>query len=103
MLKARANEIEVSAKSSEEGEGNEVCPADYSGEEVTLGFNARYIQEFLNIAATGTEIEQPDGEEGDTKNIRISIEFEDQTKAVQFRIENQADIDYRYIVMPLRV
>jgi DNA polymerase III subunit beta len=35
----REGEVEITAQSSEEGEGAEVVPADYKGEEITLGFN----------------------------------------------------------------
>jgi DNA polymerase III sliding clamp (beta) subunit (PCNA family) len=47
-LTIRDGEVEVTAQSSEEGEGREVVPADYKGEEMTLGFNWQYLQEFLN-------------------------------------------------------
>src|SRR5512139_765090 len=48
----REGEVEVTAQSSEEGEGAEVVPADYKGEEITLGFNHQYLQEFLsNVGA----------------------------------------------------
>jgi len=50
-LTVREGEIELSAQSSEEGEGNEVVPADYTGEEMQLGFNWQYLQEFLNVVA----------------------------------------------------
>ncbi|MGQ0541416.1 MAG: DNA polymerase III subunit beta [Blastocatellia bacterium] len=44
----REGEVEITAQSSEEGEGAEIVPADYTGEEVVLGFNHQYLQEFLN-------------------------------------------------------
>jgi DNA polymerase III sliding clamp (beta) subunit (PCNA family) len=44
----REGEVEVTAQSSEEGEGAEVVQADYKGEEITLGFNHQYLLEFLN-------------------------------------------------------
>src|SRR5262249_9447119 len=47
-LTVREGEVEVTAQSSEEGEGREIVPADYKGEEMTLGFNWQYLQEFLN-------------------------------------------------------
>ena len=56
-LKIKEGEIEIGANSSEEGEANEVIPAEYSGEEVEIGFNAQYLQEFLGVIS-GTETEE---------------------------------------------
>lgn len=47
-MTVREGEVEITAQSSEEGEGAEVVPAEYTGEEVLLGFNHQYLQEFLN-------------------------------------------------------
>jgi DNA polymerase III, beta subunit len=49
----REGEVELTAQSAEEGEGSEVVPADYTGEEITLGFNWQYLQDFLNVASAG--------------------------------------------------
>jgi DNA polymerase-3 subunit beta len=43
-LTIKTNEIEIGAQSSEEGEADEKIAADYTGEEVTIGFNAQYSQ-----------------------------------------------------------
>jgi len=50
-LTLREGEIELTAQSSEEGEGNEFVAADYTGEETQLGFNWQYLQEFLNVVS----------------------------------------------------
>ena len=48
-MTVRPGEVELNAQSSEEGEGQEFVQAEYSSEEeVTLGFNWQYLQEFLN-------------------------------------------------------
>ncbi len=52
-LKISEGEIEITAQSTEEGEGREIVKADYKGEEVQLGFNWQYLLEFLTNAATG--------------------------------------------------
>ncbi len=49
----KPNEIEIGAQSSEEGEAQERVTADYSGEEVSIGFNSQYLQDFLNIVGAG--------------------------------------------------
>ena len=52
-LTIKPNEIEIGAQSSEEGEAQERVTADYTGEEVSIGFNSQYLQDFLNIVGAG--------------------------------------------------
>ena len=117
----REGEVEVTAQSSEEGEGAEVVPADYKGEEVTLGFNHQYLQEFLNNVGaiqTGSSNEAADVDadaatketDGDKVRVketnsptRISFEFKDANAATQMSISGDTNYDYKYIVMPLRI
>jgi DNA polymerase-3 subunit beta len=121
----REGEVEVTAKSSEEGEGNEVVPADYKGEETTLGFNWQYLMEFLNnvgaLEMAGATMSEPaasgDGAEAATEGSataaapakeppapkRISFEFNDSNAATQMRISGETTYNYKYIVMPLRI
>ena len=113
-LTIREGEVELTAQSSEEGEGQEFVPAEYSGEEVTLGFNWQYLQEFLNnvgalegsIAPEQTE-KETDGDKVRVKEsngpTRISFEFKDANAATQIRIAGETSYDYKYIVMPLRI
>ena len=120
-MTVRQGEVELNSQSSEEGEGQEFVPADYSGEEeVTLGFNWQYLQEFLNNVGafenTGsTETNSGEGEavketDGDKVRVkesksspRISFEFKDANAATQIRIDGDTLYDYKYIVMPLRI
>nr|MBA3352526.1 hypothetical protein [Blastocatellia bacterium] len=118
----RKGEVEITAQSSEDGEGQEFVPADYSSdEEVTLGFNWQYLQEFLNNvgalenAATSdspsaneeAEVKETDGDKVRVKEgrgpTRISFEFKDANAATQIRIAGDGAYDYKYIVMPLRI
>jgi DNA polymerase-3 subunit beta len=119
----REGEVEVTAQSSEEGEGAEVVPAVYKGEEVTLGFNHHYLQEFLNnVGAIQTNTEpvsavssddadaqtkETDGDKVRVKETntptRISFEFKDANAATQMSIAGDTNYDYKYIVMPLRI
>lgn len=115
----RNGEIEIKAQSSEEGEGQEIISADYTGEEVTLGFNHIYLQDFLNNisafenAAEVSEEESTAGSDGTNAATvrakesmvptRITLEFKDSNAATQMRIEGESAYDYKYIVMPLRI
>lgn len=98
----RNGEVEISAKSMEEGEGVEIIPAQYEGEEIVLGFQWRYLLEFLNVVATGTEVEPEEGEQTKT-DLRIVLELKDQTAPTQSSIAGNTGYDYRYILMPLRI
>jgi DNA polymerase-3 subunit beta len=115
----RESEVEITAQSSEEGEGAETVPAEYTGEEVTLGFNHQYLQEFLNnvgaIESTASEtdegsVQQSDGSSAGVAPARdtrvrtlVSFEFKDANAATQMRIAGDSAYDYKYIVMPLRI
>ena len=116
----REGEIEVNAQSSEDGEGSEVVPADYKGEEMTLGFNWQYLQEFLNnvgaiqmVGSDPSPAAAPSTDDGagsaaapakETRApVRISFEFKDPNAQTQMRISGETSYDYRYIVMPLRI
>ncbi len=108
----REGEIEVTAQSSEEGEGKEQIPAEYSGDEVTLGFNSQYLQEFLNIVAA-TEMEatetqnETDGEKVKVRETgakpKIAFEFKDSNGSTQMSFAGDTEYNYKYIVMPLRI
>ena len=116
-MTVREGEVEVTAQSSEEGEGAEVVPADYTGEETLLAFNHQYLQEFLNnvgalesAAGEGEENGESDGSTAATArakdskpSTRISFEFKDSNAATQIRIDGETSYDYKYIVMPLRI
>ncbi len=119
-MTVRKNEVEITAQSSEEGEGQEFVPADYSAEEeITLGFNWQYLQEFLNnvgalenaVSDVGTdssaETKETDGDKVRVKEssgpTRIAFEFKDANAATQIRIAGDTPYDYKYIVMPLRI
>ena len=109
----RPNEIEIGAQSSEEGEANEKVAADYTGEEVQVGFNSQYLQEFLNVVGAGeteaseTIEKETDGETVRVKEsgnrLRIAFEFKDGNAQTQLNIAGDKTYDYKYIVMPLRI
>ena len=109
-LTIRPNEIEIGAQSSEEGEASEKVAADYSGDEINIGFNSQYLQDFLNVisAVEASETEQEtDGEKVKVKEIagkpRIAFEFKDGNAQTQMSISGDKTYTYKYIVMPLRI
>ncbi len=81
--------VEISAQSSEYGEGREelAVPKPFTGEPLQIGFNAQYLLEFLGAAAAGP----------------VSFEFKDEQSAGQLRPLAEEDLAYRYVVMPMRL
>lgn len=107
----KPNEIQISSQAAEEGEADEIVAADYQGEEVQIGFNAQYLQDFLNVVGTSEaeakETEQEtDGDKVKVKEggrVRVSFEFKDGNAQTQMRPANDGGFDYKYVVMPLRI
>lgn len=110
----KPGEIEIGAQSSEEGEAQERVSADYSGEEVSIGFNSQYLQDFLNIVGAAAETEtaaasetENEGEKVRVKETlsrpRVAFEFKDGNAQTQMKIAGDTNYDYKYIVMPLRI
>ena len=101
----KEGEVEIVAQNSDDGEGQERVAADYSGPEVTIGFNSLYLQDFLSVAA-GVFEESPN-EHGEGKRTiskaRVSFEFKDGNSQTQMSVSGSNEYDYKYIVMPLRI
>jgi DNA polymerase III subunit beta len=108
-LTIKNNEIEINSQAAEEGEAHETLQADYTGEEVTLGFNSQYLQDFLGVIGAGeseaTQETEADGETVRVKDnrLRLAFDFKDSNAQTLIRIANDSEYDYKYIVMPLRI
>ncbi len=81
------NQLVISSQNAEEGEARETIQADYSGEETDIGFNAQYLQDFLNVIGDGP----------------VAFEFKDGNSQAQLRPVEGGDYDYKYVVMPMRL
>ena len=79
--------LQISSQTAEEGEAREVVTTEYAGEETDIGFNAAYLQDFLNVMSEGT----------------VAFEFKDGNSQAQLRPASDDGYDYRYIVMPMRL
>jgi DNA polymerase-3 subunit beta len=82
-----ANQLVISAQNAEEGEASETVPTEYDGEETDIGFNAQYLQDFLNVIGDG----------------QVAFEFKDGNSQAQLRPADGGDYDYKYVVMPMRL
>ncbi|MDQ3816629.1 MAG: DNA polymerase III subunit beta, partial [Acidobacteriota bacterium] len=81
------NQLQISSQNAEEGEARETVATDYSGDEAEIGFNAQYLQDFLNVVGEG----------------QVAFEFKDGNSQAQLRPATAAEYDYKYVVMPMRI
>ncbi len=77
----------ISSQNAEEGEARETLETDFAGEDTDIGFNAQYLQDFLNVV--GSE--------------RVIFEFKDGNSQAQLKPVNDEKQEYKYIVMPMRL
>jgi DNA polymerase-3 subunit beta len=81
------NQLQITSQNAEEGEARETVATEYSGVETEIGFNAQYLQDFLNVVGEG----------------QVAFEFKDGNSQAQLRPAADADYDYKYVVMPMRI
>jgi len=81
------NQLIISSQNAEEGEARESVVTEYQGDEVEIGFNAQYLQDFLNVIGPG----------------QVAFEFKDANSQAQLRPVSDDKCDYKYIVMPMRL
>ncbi|HJS23411.1 MAG TPA: DNA polymerase III subunit beta, partial [Pyrinomonadaceae bacterium] len=77
----------ISSQNAEEGEARETLATNFDGDETEIGFNAQYLQDFLNVV--GSE--------------QVNFEFKDGNSQAQLRPVTEEKYDYRYVVMPMRL
>lgn len=79
--------LNITAQTAEEGEAKETVATEYAGDEIEIGFNAQYLSDFLNVV-------------GDSQ---VAFELKDGNSQAQMRLAADADYDYRYVIMPMRL
>ncbi len=80
-------QLNIAAQTAEEGEAKETVATEYDGDELEIGFNAQYLQDFLNVTGDG----------------QVAFEFKDGNSQAQLRLASDTDYDYKYVVMPMRL
>ncbi|MGH9393596.1 MAG: DNA polymerase III subunit beta, partial [Terriglobales bacterium] len=81
------NKVALAASSSDLGESEEELETSFEGGPVVIGFNARYLQDFLEAVA----------------EEEVLLEFKDESSAGQLRPRASEGSQYRYVVMPMRI
>ena len=82
-----AGQVNITSQAADVGEAGELIPGDYSGPQITVGFNSQYLTDFFNVF-----------QEGET-----AFEFKDGNSQTQIRPLADGDYDFRYVVMPMRL
>ena len=86
-LEVGSNTLKVSSQAAEVGESHDEIAVDYSGPDITAGFNAQYLLDFFTVIQDGA----------------VFFEFKDGNSQVQLRSGTENEYDFRYIVMPMRL
>jgi len=82
------------------GKAEESLSVDYDGDAMEIGFNARYVQEFLSVVGSEhvtMELDPIRPGESRSKGDKVG------DKPGQFRPDPAGGLDYRYIVMPMHL
>ena len=85
-LRFERERLEVSASNPEQGEASEDLEVSFTGDPVTIGFNARYLIDVLQVHGAGDAIEVGLTDENGPGILRSS-----------------QDPEYTYVVMPMRL
>ncbi len=84
------NLLRVTSSSPESGESEDSLETSYGGDPLVMGFNSRYVLDFMKVAGDG--------------NVRFHFKAPDAPG--EFRTDKTSEGDreynYRYIVMPVR-
>jgi DNA polymerase-3 subunit beta len=95
-----SGKLDLSSK-TELGEAEETLLVDYAGPEINIGFNARYLLDFLNVVGSpAVRLELNPRREGEKPEDQ-KVEAGD--KPGQLRPEPQGEMNYRYVVMPMHL
>ena len=87
-LQLNKDEVKISSTGADSGDGAEdTLAASYAGETLEMGFNWQYLIDFLGAASAET----------------VTFEFKDGQSAAQMRPESEDQLQYRYVVMPMRI
>ncbi|MEK6323297.1 MAG: DNA polymerase III subunit beta [Acidobacteriota bacterium] len=82
-----SGKLSITSQSADVGEAKEVIPLDYNGDNLSIGFNAQYVLDFL--AVVGTD--------------EVLFEFKDEQSPALLRPSGDGKSDYKYVVMPMRL
>jgi len=83
----KENKVSLFSSNPELGEARDEVDVDYSGDELEIGFNSQYILDFLSTI----------------KAEEVCFELKDENSAVLMRTKDEEDIEYKYVLMPMKI
>jgi len=81
------SQLRLFSSNPEIGEARDKLDVDYDGEPVEIGFNSQYLLDFLTAV----------------KTERIRMELKDENSAALVKPESEDDIEYLYVLMPMKI
>lgn len=84
-LKISDEQMEITAAEPDKGHCFEIVPANISGSSLVIGFNIRFLLEFMKII----------------ENETVIIQYSQSQKPVL--LQGEGTFDYQYVVMPLKL
>jgi DNA polymerase-3 subunit beta len=79
--------IALFSSNPELGEARDEVRMEYEGPEFDIGFNAQYLLDFLTTV----------------KTEKIRVELKDENNAILMRTNEDDEIDYKYVLMPMKI
>ena len=96
-LALSSGKLELSSR-TEMGDAEEALAIDYEGAEIEIGFNARYLTDFLSVVGSpSVSLELNAAATGADGKVQAG------DKPGQLRPEPPGESDYRYVVMPMHL
>ena len=77
---------EITASSADAGEARDVVEVEFEGRDISIGFNPQYLLEFLGVCGSDS----------------VSIMVKDSETQGMLSPVGSAELDYRYVVMPMK-
>ncbi len=85
-LSFKPGALEMTASCADAGEAHETVPVEFEGESLDIGFNPLYLLDFIGACASDS----------------LSISLKDSETQGLLRPVGATDLEYRYVVMPMK-
>ena len=86
-LSFKTGSVELTASSADAGEARDEVPVEFEGDTIDIGFNPQYLLDFLSVCSMES----------------ISISLKDSETQGLFRPIGTSELDYSYVVMPMKI
>lgn len=81
------NRVSLHSSNPEMGEAHDEVMVEYEGDEFDIGFNSQYLLDFLSTI----------------KTERVRFELKDENSAILMRSDDDEEVEYKYVLMPMKI